>query len=291
MSERIFDSNICLAAVGHDPQGRWADYLSKGDPLLSNLYPNRLISLTERTHNSTIDRASELGWEVTVEELSVGSARFASIRRGLATGNPFINYWDGDRLLHATEYAREELKDIVTRIPNYDCFIAGATREAIVTHQPSMTSWEEVKSWALGHYIGIKGDIATRGCFGFSREFGLFLVQHEDSKGDETDAIFAILPLAFRSLIDAGQLPETGRETVGYHEYDRATAYEDWMFEGLTPEESAKRKNSPRDFNRRAEAVLRALVLAENIGQQYNLGFPSEGGGIKDMLKRLAEQL
>lgn len=292
MTQEILGSNsICLAAVGHDPEGRWTSCLEAANPLLASLYPSRFISLTKRTHRSTIDVASSLGWKVDVEELPVGSARFAVIRRGLETNHPFINLWDGDRILYAAIYGGEELRDIVRRIPQYDCFIVGATPEAIDTHQSSMTVWERVKSWALGNYLGIKGDIATRGCFGFSREYANFLLQHEYSRGDDTDGLFAILSLAFRKLIATGQLQSTGRDTIGYCEYTQATSYEGWIYEGLTQEESASRKNTYGDFARRAESVIRAIVLAQAIGRRYGLGFPLEGEEtMADMVKRLAQQ-
>ena len=217
-------NEICLVAAGHDPEGRWVEHLEAANPLLEELSSTRFVSLTEGTHFSTVDTALKVGWKVNVEPLAVGSARFAVIRRGLKTNCDFVNLWDGDRLLYAAIYGSEELRDIVERIPKYDFFMAGATREAIATHQSSMPSWEEVKSWALGSYLGIKGAIASRGCFGFSREYAEFLVQHENAEGDETDAIFVILSLAFKKLMSAGQLPSTGRETVGYSEYAKATS-------------------------------------------------------------------
>lgn len=289
--EMLDSNNVCLAAVGHDPQGRWAGHLEAADPLLGNLYPTKLVSLTEKTHHTTIDTALALGWKVDVEELPVGSARFAVIRRGLETDCNFINLWDGDRVLYAAIYGEEELRDIVKRIPQYDFFMAGATPEAIATHQPSMTVWERVKSWALGNYLGIEGDIATRGCFGFSREYANFLLQHEYSRGDDTDGLFAILSLAFRKLIATGQLQSTGRDTIGYCEYTQATSYEGWIYGGLTQEESVSRKNTYGDFTRRAESVIRAIVLAQAIGRRYGLGFPLEGEEtMADMVKRLAQQ-
>ena len=291
MEEEVVNSKICLVAAGHDPDGRWAVHLDATKPLLESLYTDRIISFSDRTNSETIDTAISAGWRVDVEPLPVGSARFAVIRRGLFTDSNFINYWDGDRILHATTYGVDELKDIVNRIPHFDFFVAGATPDAIATHQRSMTVWEGVKSWALGHYLGIDGDIANRGCFGFSREYASFLVKHEGSKGDDTDALFAILPLAFRKLISQGLLPETGRDLVGYQEYSIATSFEDWMFEGLTREESAKRKNTQKDFTRRAESVLRAIVLTQRIGEQYDLGFLNPGEETMEMMiKRLASQ-
>lgn len=288
MREGLSDTTICLAAVGHDPDGKWAEHFANTNKLLNSLYAKKVLSLSDRTHNSTIDTALSLGWRVDVEPLRVGSARFAVIRRGIETESNFINYWDGDRILHAATHAKDELTDITNEIPKYEFFVAGATKEAIAAHQSSMTVWEGVKSWALGHYLGITGDIANRGCFGFSREYASFVVQHEDSEGDDTDALFAILPLAFRKLIEGHILPETGRDLVGYCEYSRATSYEDWMFEGLTREESAARKNTQRDFTRRAESVIRAIVLAQSIGEKYDLGFPNPGEEtMKEMINRL----
>lgn len=288
-AESLNSNTICLAAVGHDPEGKWVEHFANSNDLLSSLYREKVISLSKKTHYLTIDKAVALGWRVDVEPLSVGSARFAVIRRGLETDNSFINLWDGDRILHAALYGEDELRDIVRKIPHFDFFVAGATPEAIATHQSSMTVWEGVKSWALGHYLGFKGDIATRGCFGFSREYAKFLIQHEDSKGDDTDALFAVLSVAFKNQISNGQIPETGRETIGYQEYSKATSYEDWVFDGLTPEESAARKNTHRDFTRRAESVLRAIILAQSIGRRYDLGFfPDEEEGMKQLINRLS---
>lgn len=285
--QTLVSGSICLTAVGHDPDGRWEEHFERSEQVLRLLYSAKMISLTYRTHNNTKDTALRLGWRMDEEDLPVGGARFAVIRRGLETGYPFINYWDGDRVLYAAQHGVEDLKDIVGKIPQYDCFIAGATRRAIVTHQPSMTSWEEVKSWALGHYLGITGDIANRGCFGFSKEFAQFLVQHEGFTGDETDALFAILPLAFRKLIAAGRLPDTGRKTVGYKAYKDATSYADWIYEGLTAEESAERKNNHSDFMRRFESAIRIIVLAQSIGEKYELGFPPAGERMADKISEL----
>lgn len=288
MTEGFTDNTICLAAVGHDPEGKWAEHFANTDGLLNSLYDKKIISLSDRTHNLTIDTAMSLGWRVDVEPLKVGSARFAVIRRGIETNSNFINYWDGDRILHAATYGVDNLRDITVRVPKYDLFIAGATPEAIATHQSSMTVWEGVKSWALGHYLGIDGDIANRGCFGFSKEYAKFVIQHENSEGNDTDALFAILLLAFNQQMIDGVLPWTNRSSIGYAEYSNATSYEDWMFEGLTREESAERKNTSKDFTRRAESVIRAIVLAQSIGEKYNLGFLNPGEEtMKEMIKRL----
>ena len=54
MNLESLDSNICLSAVGHDPQGSWVDHLTNSNNVLTQLYDKRILSLSDRTHNSTV---------------------------------------------------------------------------------------------------------------------------------------------------------------------------------------------------------------------------------------------
>ena len=54
MNLESLDSNICLSAVGHDLQGSWVDQLTNSNNVLTQLYDKRILSLSDRTHNSTV---------------------------------------------------------------------------------------------------------------------------------------------------------------------------------------------------------------------------------------------
>lgn len=261
--------NVIISAIGHDPAGRWAEHFLRVDPILSN-YPNRLISFTETTNQATVSTATDCGWQVVVEKASINRARFRAVNRGLKEGGQFINLWDGDRLLYAAATAPHELEDLIHKIPHYDFLIVGATAEGIKTHPSSMTVWEGVKSWRLGRYLGIEGDIANRGCFGFSREFATFLSTYQLEDTDEIEGLFPILALAYQKILKEGDSLQQNRG-IGYIEYPTLASFEDWMFEGLTPEESAGRKTSVNDFNLRGRHVMRILETAERIAATYGL--------------------
>ena len=264
--------SIVVCATSHDVEGRQAEFFPKVDTTLTRLYTRRLISFTDKTSLNTVDAAIQLGWDVEVvsgEQATTNKNRLRVIERGVAEGGQFINYWDGDRLLHASVMASDELVDLAYQIPKYDLLIVGATEEGIKTHQSSMVAWEAVKSWRLGRFLGINGDIANRGCFGFSREYATFLVAHQ-SDGDESEALFTILALVYQKLLGKTNQLQQSRG-IGYKEYPNLASYEDWLFEGLTSEESARRKNTLEDFNRRGEHVGRILKTAEEIAAKYGL--------------------
>lgn len=274
MSEKVKEFNTCLTAVGHDPSGSWGKHIRNTSGILDRIYPERLISFTPRTNSLTIKAAQETGWQVSVEESSIGEGRMRAIDRALATSCGFINLWDGDRILYAATSSPDELTEFAYFMKEYDFSITGGTSTAIETHQSSLTSWEKVKSWYLGYYLGIEGDIANRGCFGFSREFATFLMTHLtgfEKETDEVDGIFPIMAQVFRRFIESGEIEGTGRGTIGYKEYPTITSYEDWIFEGVTSDESRNRKNNKRDFMRRGYSVIRQIEICEAIARRFGL--------------------
>lgn len=281
--------SVCLYAVGHDPNGVWAPHFERiNEPILSlDLVADQQISFTSKTATKTIDEAERFGWQVHLEDLPVGSARFMGVRRIAKTSTTHGNLWDGDRLIHALEYGPDELRDFTERLVKHDFLLAGATPEAIATHQSSMTVWEGVKSWLLGKYIGIEGDIANCGCFAFSKELAKFIAGQPETTGDDTDGLFPLLAVAFREQIKRGQIDPTNRIPIGYREYQRMTSYEDWLFEGCSPEESADKKNTERDFIRRGESVLKIIMNAQDVSDRYQLNL-FEGESFRQMLQRIA---
>lgn len=271
MSE--FKPNMLVSAIGHDPEGKWAPHFSTVNERIDEIYGQKIISFTTRTSEASIKAAEANDWQVFVEETSIGVGRFKAIERGLNGETSFINLWEGDRLLHAATVAPSELMDFTQAILNYDFFILGATIEGIKTHPSSMTSWESIKSWWLGHYLGFEGDIANRGSFGFSREFATFLLTYQLSEGDETDGLIPIMALAYQKLLTGeGKI---GRG-IGYAEYPNIASFEDWIFEGLTQEESARRKTSLNDFFRRGAHVSRILKTADDVALMYGLTSPDQ---------------
>lgn len=287
MTEANLSSNICLTTTGHDPEGRWVPYLENTQGILSRLYKSRLIVFTPDTSYQTRRMAEQDGWQVTVDDLKLGPARIKAMKAALSISCDFINLWDADRLLYAATIAPTELNEFVSQIPKYDFSLAGGTRKAIDSHQPSMTSWEKVKSWYLGYYTGIEGDIANRGCFAFSREFATFLLTYIDPNHlDEVDCVFPMMALIFDKFIQEGTINETERQRMGYAEFDNMTSHEDYIFEGLTREESRTRQNTRADFMRRGWSVLRQLQISDEIATRFTLISTIEPQAV-DLYRRL----
>lgn len=266
-------SDVVLSAMGQDLKGEWAQHFPKASERLEGLYSKMLISFTPATEENTIRAAVNSGWQVVVEETTINAGRLRAIERGLYQGDSFVNVWEADRLLHAAMVAPLELGHLARQIPNYDFLILGATNEGIKTHPLSMTVWEGVKSWWLGRYLGIEGDISNRGSFGFSREFATFVLSYGLDDKDETDGAFPVLALVYQQLLQANG--QSGRG-IGYFEYFKMASFENWMFEGSTPEESAKRHSSVQDYLKRHAHVERILQTADRIALLHGLTSPDE---------------
>lgn len=292
MTEGFIKPKICLTAIGHDPSGSWTRHIENTGQILEQIYSERLISFTPVTNLLTVSAAEESGWQIIIEDSSIGVARMRGIERALSTSCKSVNLWDGDRVLYAATRAPNELADFVDYMPAYDFSITGASLDAIKTHQSSLTSWEGVKSWYLGYYLGIEGDIANRGCFGFSREFATFLMTHLtgfEKETDEVDGIFPIMAQVFQKFIQNGEVVSTGRQATGYKEYPIIASYEDWIFEGLASEESKRRKNTKADFMKRGRSVLRQIQVCEGIARRFGLVTPNEPS-FMDMLNDVHPQ-
>lgn len=261
---------VIVTTIDHDPNGTHAKHFLNVNETLDSLYTKKLISFTDVTNQTTINAAQDLGWEVAVGKYSTNPARFRAVERALNQSGQFINLWDADRLIYAATVSPTELRDLITETVKYDFLIVGATPDAIKTHQSSMTVWESIKSWRVGKYLGIEGDITNRGCFVMSRELATFVTAYKLEDHDETDSLFPMLALAYqKSLRDSNQFQLS--RGIGYKEYEKIVSYEDWLFDGLSPEESARRKNTVEDFERRETHVKRILDTAQKISSMYGL--------------------
>lgn len=283
--------SICLFAIGHDPDGKWARHFEIIDGPIKDLplVKERQITFTLKTAHKTIDEAGKFGWKIHVGDYSTGMARFKGIQSIAEAATTHGNLWDGDRLIHALEYGLDEFRDSTEKLVKYDFFLVGATPEAIATHQSSVTVWEGVKSWLLGRYLGIEGDIANRGFFGFSKELAEFIGNYPAKEGNDADGLLPLLAVSFREQIKRGKINPTNYVPIGYKEYDVMTRYEDWVFDGYSPKESADRKNTYEDFYRRVESVLKIFMNAEEVSERYNLGL-IKGEPIRQILQRISAE-
>lgn len=260
--------SIVVSAVEHDPQGLRAKHFQRATYAVESLYQERFISFTERSHHNTIDAARDCGWDIVVEETSMSAGRFRGVERGLSAGSGFINLWDADRLIYAANIAPDELKVLTQDLPQYDFFIAGGTPEAIKTHPSSLIVREAVKSWRLGRYLDIEGDIANRGCLGFSREFATFALTHSFTEEDEPEGALPILAVAYQHLLRERRQEGRG---IGYKEYSKITTFDEWFYEESNPEECAIRKSTLEDFEKRRVHVDKILETAERFASRYGV--------------------
>jgi hypothetical protein len=279
---------VILTAIGHDPEGTWATPITQGASKINEIYNKdaKVIIFTSKTNQATVKAALDTDWQVVIEDnpqSPINGSRMEALRRGLALGSKgnishddikakvndyYLNYWDGDRLFHAALVAPDELKALKTEIPKYDFFIAGASPESLQTHPESMIRWEAEKSRFFGHFLDFKGDIANRGTFGFSRQFANWLLSSSYIETDETDALFTAKALAFNEFLKEAGIKTKG---IGYAEYERLTNFENWRYEGLTPEQSREKHNTEEESAKRKQSVKACIETFAKYANLYRI--------------------
>ncbi len=288
---------ITAAAIGHDPSGSWVSILRELGQVATQIYDRVEASFTPRTDPETLKAANEAGWHVTVDDLSIGAGRVEAIRTAMQTPETqFVHLWDGDRFLFGLWTDQLEVRKFVADIPMYDCLLGGTSEEGIKTHQPSMYTWEYVKSFGLAMPFGIKADMFNRGSIALSRNIAQFLLDSDEiTRGDaaggfEGEGIIAGLVYTYKKQREQGLLPDTDRQPFGYLELPHALGYEDWIFQGLTREESAAQKSTPIDFVFRGEHALRILAGYERVANDHG-NVIWDGNSIRDAIKRIGKDL
>ena len=102
----------------------------------------------------------------TIERL--GAVRRAALALGLRTRGQHFHFCDWDRVLHWAARYPDELGEVISKIPRYDCLILGRTARAFATHPRVQRDTESIVNHCFGLVWGQELDV-TAASRGFSR--------------------------------------------------------------------------------------------------------------------------
>jgi hypothetical protein len=136
-------------------------------PVLAQVYANISVSLPPDA-DPTLVRALE-GLDVRVVVTTDWShGRHDCLRLALATGAPFIQYVDFERLLRWASRLTDEWRATVDAVRRADCLVIGRTPAAYATHPQALVQTEAVSNHVFSHLLGQPLDLSA-GAKGFSR--------------------------------------------------------------------------------------------------------------------------
>lgn len=179
-------NNIGLICVTHDPTGKNINFVKSLSPLLSEIYKDLFITVSEETDKDLIDELKINKFNVKViPKKGAAHARREVLKWGLTGSNEYFHYCDFDRLITWVDTYGNELKNTVSEIPNHDYIIIGRTLRAFNTHPIEWIETEKITNKIFSLELGQEADVTAGSC-GFSRQSAKLI--SDNSKDKMTDA-------------------------------------------------------------------------------------------------------
>lgn len=204
--------NIALLTVAHDPKGRYISLFYELQKEIENLYSELFITVSDESSIELIKELEKSIFNVKViPKKGAAYARREVLKFGLNGRSDFYHYCDFDRLLTWCKNHMNELKKIISEIPNYDYFILGRTERAMGTHPIEWIETENITNKICSLELGQNVDITAGSC-SFSNRCAEYISQY--SKERMTDAEWAMIAHRIAKL----NVDYTSVEGLEYHE-------------------------------------------------------------------------
>lgn len=218
--------SVALTLLYYDPDGRLHTPIRRALPVWQTLFDWMVVHASERSDAATLTLLREAGALVDLRQESathglppVGRYRRTALGRALAENPSHILYCDTDRAAFWANYFADELRDVVSRLPERDFWVYGRSPRAFQTHPPSMVQTEQIINAVFARLSGLRWDVvaAARGLSAAAAHY-LSERSHDDTFG--VDASWPLL------------LQADGAFTLGYLEtegmaYETADAFPD----------------------------------------------------------------
>jgi hypothetical protein len=169
-------------------------------PALVACYASVTAFCSRETHPTILGLLREQGVSVHVDpEASAGIQRIGEVRRkavqaGLEAGTSHLQMCDFDRAIHWVAHYPEELRAVISEIPNYDLLVLGRTERAWATHPPYQAETEPLFNHVFALATGLAWDVGA-GSRGLSRRAGELLLDLSEERTVGVDAEWPLLVL------------------------------------------------------------------------------------------------
>ncbi|TYS62620.1 hypothetical protein FZC76_20525 [Sutcliffiella horikoshii] len=162
--------NIALLTVTHDPQGKNIRLFKELKNELEDIYEELFLTVSEESSIELIKQIENSKFAIKIiPKKGAAEARREVVNFGLNGDSVFYHYCDFDRLLTWGKNHLQELKKIVSTLPNHDYLILGRTERVLNTHPPEWIETEKITNKVCSLELGLDVDI-TAGACSFSRK-------------------------------------------------------------------------------------------------------------------------
>jgi hypothetical protein len=228
--------SVAFAATAHQPDERLAGLIETQLPALVARYAAVTAFCSQETHPIILSLLREQGVSVHVDsEASAGIQRIGEVRRrtvraGLEAGTSHLQMCDFDRAIHWVAHYPEELRAVISDIPNHDLLVLGRTERAWATHPPYQAETEPLFNHVFALTTGLAWDVGA-GSRGLSRRAAELLLELSEEQTVGTDAEWPLLILhqdgyvAGQRLCEGLEFETADRFEV---EIEAAGGYRDW---------------------------------------------------------------
>jgi hypothetical protein len=202
-------SNIALLTVTHDPTGRNIKLFKELQKDIESIYTELFITISDESSIELVKEMEKSKFNVRIiPKKGAAQARREVLSLGLSGQGDYYHYCDFDRLLTWGRNYINELKEIITNVPNHEYLILGRTERAMKTHPVEWIETEKITNKICSLELGRNVDITAGSC-SFSRESAEYIKKY--SKEKMTDAEWAMIVHRIAKL-DIGYSPVDGLE-------------------------------------------------------------------------------
>lgn len=220
------NGKVVLATTYYDPQGRLFKSIQEAIPVWQACFDQVSVSASPLAFGPTLEmfEAYEMAVEVRDEKESDGLPPLGLYRRlaldhALAQQPDYLLMCDLDRAAYWANHYPDELKQVVSQLPEHDFWVMGRTERAFLTHPPSMVRTERIINDVFAMVSGHSWDVLAA-ARGMTAEVARFLIKNSADDSFGVDPGWPLL------------VQQDGRFSMGYQavegmEFETAVAYAD----------------------------------------------------------------
>lgn len=205
-------TQTALLTVVHDPNGMNIELFKKVKKDIEDIYGELFITISNETASKFVKEIERSRFNVKIiPKQGAAHARREVVSFGLTGKSDYYHYCDFDRLLTWGQNHLDELKTIVSDIPNHDYLILGRTERARNTHPLEWIETEKITNKIFSIEFGQTVDITAGSC-SFSKQSAEIINKY--SKEKMTDAEWAMIISRMAKL----RVDYSAVEGLEYHE-------------------------------------------------------------------------
>ncbi|GAF88211.1 unnamed protein product [marine sediment metagenome] len=211
---------VSLATYTHDPGGGLLKAVKERMSLLTDIYDEQFVVVTDATDDVIIAQLEDFGCTVAIQEDGVvyervGDARRMAVSVAADGSRGYMHFVDFDRILQWAGSHPGELRRVVGEIPRHDFLIIGRTQRAMESHPVSQRETERLANKVASLVLGREVDV-TATSRGLSPEAARTVLEYSNVKSFETDSEWPVIIQCQSEM------------RIGYIEVD-GLGFEDWL--------------------------------------------------------------